>query len=170
MKNFLSLLFFIVIWVFGQSQELVFEKEMKYSKTRETYPVYFHSEDTIALLIKEMKTAYLHVFNKTMSSIVEMSTGYDGLAFPEYLGHFVSGGNVYFYFIHENQKKLLSLEFDLKTRKITSKMIVFQQAKGRFVTAFSDTSRLIVVTTTRKQSVINIYLFDSSGKSKAKTV
>ncbi|RLD60771.1 MAG: hypothetical protein DRJ05_03945 [Bacteroidetes bacterium] len=165
MKILLPISLFILLSVFGQSQELVFEKEMKYSKTRETYPVYYPSEDTFALLIKEMRVAQLHVFNSDMHSIIEMSTGYDGLAFPEYLGSFVSGGNVYMYFLHENQKKLLLLVFNVETRGVTSKMIVFQQAKERFVNAFSDTGQLIIVTTTKRQSLINVYLIDSDGNT-----
>ncbi len=163
MKILLPISLFILLSAFGQSQELVFEKEMKYSKTRETYPVYYPSEDTFALLIKEMRTAQLHVFNSEMHPIIEMSTGYDGLAFPEYLGGFVSGRNVYMYFLHENQKKLLVQVFNIESNEITSKMILFQQSKERFVTAFSDTGRLIIVTTTKRQSLINVYLIDSDG-------
>ncbi len=162
MKILLPISLFILLSTFGQSQELVFEKEMELSETSEMFPIFSPSKDEFPILIKDNNSLRLIVFDENMESVLEVQTDFHGRLFSNFIGNVMMGKMNYLYFLHENGKAILILVINIETKEITSKQIEFEKPRDRFVAAFSDTSRLIFITSVKRNSRIKVRFLEGA--------
>jgi len=161
MKKLQILIVVLLFSAIGSGQEILFETEIDVSKKGTMFPVYSFPDDNISLLINDKEIIHVLLLDDNMSMMAQISSEFDGAKFPEYIGNSSKGILRHLYFLHKSEKIVLVLTINPETKEIESEQIELLSSKERYITAFSDSSQFVLISSVKRKSQVNVYLFTS---------
>lgn len=131
---------------------------------KDAFAVVTESQDKFAIFIDDNKTLNGYLYNSEVEQIAKYAS--EGLPnrYDQIIGQTIKGNQIHLFLKDKSNKRFGSILFDFDSGKSIETEIDFKLKKDRYLQSHSYKDQFYILTVNKSASILNLYVFDHSGK------
>ncbi len=174
MKKIIFALFLLLqnLILFSQEEKVVFSNDLKTSSysIKESYTIFDDADNTLAVFLQDPQNVYGYLYDQEFNQLGKVQLPNLARKYKVFLGSSSKGKSKNIYLSNERKTKFSVIGFSFDGGNIVNEEIELKLKNEKFVQSVSLNNKFYILSTTKGQSLLNVYEFGENASYKKHTL